>query len=154
MQKQLVIDEDKAKEMYSSADTNLKSILEETFGKKHFMPKVTDRVKTFEDACREVGEYPDDAKFNSDTQDEIAYKKIKVIAAALNEGVVLSFANHSQRKWRPWFQHDGTAFRFGGSGCAFVRTHSAGGSRLCFASEELSNYAGKQFIDLYNQLLN
>lgn len=115
--------------------------------------KITDRVKTFEDACEEIGEFPMDEKFISGTPDEIAYKKLKVVSEALNEGVILSYANPDQKKWYPWFLYGGSGFRFGGTDCDNSCTHTAGGSRLCYATSELAKYAGTQFIDLYNQLL-
>ena len=137
---------------FSAGDEPAKKLLRNLFGSTVFDVKITDRVKTFEDACDLTGEDPEDKKFTTGTDDEIAYKKLKVICQALNEGAILSFANSSQRKWRPWFQWSGSGFRYGdalyGPG-----TTSAGGSRLCFHSEELAIYAGQQFIDLYNQLL-
>src|ERR1035437_9962322 len=41
----------------------LRPALEDTFGKDFFSQKITDRVKTYEDACLELGEQPmDEAK--------------------------------------------------------------------------------------------
>ena len=58
---------------------------------------VTERIKTFEDACNELGEENvlvqayRTAEFNtsgnqSDVSDVVAYLKLRVIAEALNEG--------------------------------------------------------------------
>lgn len=112
-------------------------------------------VKTFEDACIITGDNPNDAKFNIyGTIDEIAYLKLKVIAKALNGDVVLTYADPNQHKWYPWFQYSGSGFRFDDAGYGLSDTYAAGGSRLCFATQKLAEYAGKQFIDLYNQFLN
>ena len=138
---------------FSAGDESAKQLLRNLFGAKVFDAKITDRVKTFEDACEIVGEDPEDDNFITGTDDEIAYKKLKVICRALNEGTVLSFANSSQRKWRPWFQWSGSGFRYDDAFYVAAGTASSGGSRLCFHSEELAIYAGQQFIDLYNQLL-
>lgn len=151
---QLKIDELKAKALYPTASKEFKAMLEDSFGKDFFSQKITDRVKSFEDACLLTGRVADDADFHTGTPDEIAYKKLKVIALALNEGVTLSFANSNQKKWRPWFEYSGSGFRFYDTYCGFTFTTATGGSRLCFHSEELARYAGTQFIDLYNQLLN
>lgn len=138
---------------YKKADKKVKELLEELFGKQVLSTEVTDRIKTFEDACIEIGIDATDANFSTGTTDEIAYKKLKVIAQALNEGTVLSFANSDQRKWYPWFEYSGSGFRFYDSYFDFSRTRACGGSQLCFHTEKLAAYAGKQFIDLYNDLL-
>lgn len=150
----LQIDAKKAKKLYPTATAEFKEMLIDSFGEKFFSEKITDRVKTFLDACDVIGEDSEDDKFSTGTSDEIAYKKLKVIAKALNEGAVLSFADSNQRKWYPWFQYSGSGFRFGDTAYDGTNTGAAGGSRLCFHSEELAKYSGIQFIELYNQLLN
>lgn len=54
---------------------------------------ITERVKTFEDACREVGIDPElyMSKYEGDSDDIIAAMQLRVICYALNEG------------WKPWF---------------------------------------------------
>jgi hypothetical protein len=47
----LQIDETKAKKLYRIAGPEFKEMLHDTFGEKFFQEKITDRVKTFEDAC-------------------------------------------------------------------------------------------------------
>jgi hypothetical protein len=152
--KQLVLDEKTAKKLYPNADKGFKAILHDSFGEKFFQEKITERIKSFENACVEVGEDPEDAKFTQGTPDEIAYKKIKVIVRALNEGWVPDWNNSNQRKWAPWFYLDNPGFRFRGADYAYAHTFTTGGSRLCLHSEELAIYAGKQFTDIYNQYLN
>jgi hypothetical protein len=151
--KTLQIDEKNAKRLYPTATAEFKATLEDTFGKEFFSQKITDRIKTFEDACQETGEDPNDLKFSTGTPDEIAYKKIKVVVKALNQGWVPDYSNSNQRKWYPWFQFSGSGFRFFGAiyGCTF--TDSSGGSRLCLPSEELAVHLGKTFISEFNQFL-
>jgi hypothetical protein len=150
----ITIEKDNAIKAFNEADEKGKTLLVNLLGKKHLLAKVTDRIKTFEDACDDQGEDPDNPKFHTGTPDEIAYKKLKVIAAALNEGKVLSFANKDQRKWYPWFEHNGSGFRFDGSVYDFTYSFLSGGSRLCYYSDEIARYAGTQFLAEYNQLLN
>ncbi len=149
----LQIDEKNAKKLFVNASPEFKLMLTDTFGENFFNQKITDRVKTFEDACTETGDDPEHEKFSTGDPDDIAYQKLKVIAKALNEGKVLSFADSKQRKWYPWFEYSGSGFRFVVAGYVCTHTSTAGGSRLCFNSEELAKYAGTQFIELYNQLL-
>lgn len=138
---------------YNKATVTEKTLLSNLFGKDIF-GKITDRIRTFEDACLVTGEDPHDSKFRTGTIDEMAYKKLKVIIRALNENVILDYSNQNQKKWYPWFKFEGSGFRFGGAGYDYTLTNAAGGSRLCLHSEELAEYVGKQFTDLYNQFLN
>lgn len=145
--KTLSISDQDARKIYPSALPELKTILEGSFGKDFFSQKITDRIKTFEDACAETGINPNDENFRIGTPDEIAYKKLKVIVKALNEGWFPNWNKSSEYKWRPWFYLDSPGFRFHDTYCG--RTGSTVGSRLCFKSEELCEYAAKQFIDLH-----
>lgn len=142
-----------ALQVYNSADAAGKKTLEELLGVDFFKRKITDIVKTFQGACMVLNIDPYDADFATGTSDEIAYKKLKVIAKALNEGAELSYANADQKKWYPWFEYSGSGFRFSASDYDYTFTGTTGGSRLCYKSEELARYAGNQFIELYNQLL-
>lgn len=74
---------------------------------------VTERIKTFEDACNELGEENvlvqayRTAGFNTsgnqnDVSDVFAYLKLRVIAEALNEGWEPQFTTDEHR-WYPWF---------------------------------------------------
>ena len=74
---------------------------------------VTERIKTFEDACNELGEENvlvqayRTAEFNTsgnqnDVSDVFAYLKLRVIAEALNEGWEPQFTTDEYR-WYPWF---------------------------------------------------
>jgi hypothetical protein len=115
--------------------------------------KITEKVKSFEEACTLTGENASDEKFSSGTTDEIAYKKIKVIARALNDGWVADWKNTSQRKYYPWFWVNtaGSGLSYDDYGYACTATDV--GSRLCFKTSELAEYAGKQFEGLYNEFL-
>ncbi len=55
--KTLQIDEMKAKQFWKTGTSELKAILEDTFGKSFFSEKITDRVKTFEDARKRTIDY-------------------------------------------------------------------------------------------------
>ena len=51
MKKSLQIDENKAFDLYQTATPEFKQMLEDSFGKEFFKRKITDRVKSYEDAC-------------------------------------------------------------------------------------------------------
>ena len=74
---------------------------------------VTERIKTVEDACNELGEENvlvqayRTAEFNTsgnqnDVSDVVAYLKLRVIAEALNEGWKPQFT-HDETRYYPWF---------------------------------------------------
>ena len=104
--KTLQIEENKARIIYKTASPEFKIMLEDTFGKEFFSKKVTERIKTYEDACAELGITPiceNTLLKNGFTKDEIAYRKIKTIIQVLNEGWQADWTNEYQDKWIPWF---------------------------------------------------
>lgn len=153
--KTLQIDEKNAKKLFKNASPEFKQALIDTFGEKFFTGKITERIKSFLDACEEIGEDPLGKKFSTGTPDDIAYQKLKVIAKALRDGVVLDYSNKSQQKWYPYFIYGGSGFRFHDSYYGLTDTGAAGGSRLCVDTEEKAKHLGTtpEFLELYNQLL-
>ena len=171
---------------YGSATDEQKAMLEIIFGKDTFKQKdITNRIKTFEDACNELGSshslvlaYQNtnlrDEEVAKPNKDIIAYMKLRIIVAALNEGWKPQFIPGEYR-WFPYFilytkdeidkmdeetkarvvcRSSSSAFAYGGVSCAhssYDSAHvSAGiGSRLAFKTEELAEYAGKQFAEIY-----
>lgn len=139
---------------------------------------VTERIKTFEDAREALGdEHPLVKEYwgvvNVDldiTQDLIAYLKLRIIVAALNEGWEPKFEKGEYRYY-PWFylytkeqydelddeekgrcvlrsgHHTNSFFGFVCCYAAHDASGSSGGSRLAFRTRELAAYAGKQFTE-------
>lgn len=153
--------------------------------KKKDIRPVTERVKTFEDAIAELGEdnnlvimfkHFEAEGFAAGSEDLIAYLKLRIITAALNEGWTPQFTDDEYRYY-PWFQLYNEEFWnnlseddkwqrsvvFGGYAANGVNTDFAFahlnyapsgtgvyfGSRICFKSKELALYAGKQFASLW-----
>lgn len=141
-----------AKRLYPESPIWFQEVLKETFGEECFKKREFTDIKTFEDACDELGTNPS-AVFNSDDQpDEVAYKKLKVIVKAINGGWLPDWSNTNQKKWWPWFNLS-SGFGFCGSTYDCTLTAANVGSRLCFESEAKSDYTAKQFINLYEELL-
>lgn len=155
--KTLQIEESKARGLYKSASQEFKAMLEDTFGKEFFSQKVTDRIKSYLDACLELGINPisENALLsNGFTKDEIAYRKIKTIAEALNEGWKPDWNDEDQKKWIPWFYpNSSSGFVFGSTYYDDSAAGAGYGLRLCFKSDELATYAGKQFVELYKEFI-
>lgn len=161
--------------------------MHKVFGEETFKPKdIMERVKTFEDACRELGEdHPFVRSYNgyannihennkNDT-DILAYLKLRIICAALNEGWEPQF---TEDEWRyyPWFtlwtedelseksdewktdrhlistgeyQTDYAGLVYASSATAPSNANAHFGSRLCLKSDTLAVYCGKQFINIW-----
>jgi len=83
----------------------------------------------------------------------IAQAKLIIIAEALNDGWKPNWTNSSEWKYYPWFWMDAPGFRFYVSYCASTNAYAGTGSRLCFKTKELSDYAGKKFITLWRDLM-
>lgn len=158
----------------------VKNEMHKVFGEDTFKPKdIMERVKTFKDACRELGLDSEDLEQkwgdNNLMPDEIAYQKLRIICAALNEGWEPQF---TEDEWRyyPWFwlytqeeindmdEDEKTNRRLmstgdyqtGYAGLAYARssfapsrTSTSVGSRLCLKSDTLAVYCGKQFINIW-----
>ena len=150
----LTINKSKLIQAYSNGNEAAQELLAELFGKEIVPPKITDRIKTFEDACEALGINPEDVLPNSKIErlEVTAVSKLFIIAEALNEGWKPDWRDSNQNKYMPWFEDkSGLGLSFIGVGNWNTITNI--GSRLCFKSRELAEYAGKQFEDIYKQFL-
>ena len=157
--KTLQIDEKKAKGLYENASPEFQAMLEDTFGKK-FFKSIQDRIKSYEDACRELGIDPEDLPEvdNCEPEDQasiIAFYKLTIIARALNEGWKPNWKDSSEYKWFPWFKvnRDAAGVGFSSAHNAAPSARASFGSRLCCKSDELATYFGKQFENLWSEYL-
>lgn len=133
------------------------------FYKEEDYEEITDRVKTYEDACKVLCVEPineQNAKAQGFRSDEIARRKLETIAAALNEGWKPDWNNTDQYKYYPYFYIQENAKGKGSAGLSCANTSGTAasttapvGSRLCFYASRLARYAGNQFTDLYEQIL-
>ena len=150
------------------------------------MRPITERVKTFEDAMAVLGEnhplviqykeiYDNFLEEGGDgVKDIVAYIKLRIIVAALNEGWQPTFSDDEYRYY-PWFvfytkeeldamdeeERSRVLGRSGNNasanaGVAYSNSSYASsfssasyGGRLCFKNRELAEYAGQQFLAIY-----
>lgn len=145
---------------------------------------IMERIKTFDDACREVtGKSEEEWLAENETKnmdkDVLAYLKMRIIIAALNEGWKPTFKEDEYRYYLYYYaytkseweslsasrrkelepsvclvgglSHDGSE-----SGPLSVDSYYAWpgalsniGARLAFKTAELARYAGKQFFDIF-----
>ena len=143
---------------------------------------VTERIKTFDDACNALGdEHPLVTQYRLTapaykgdpmTEDFIAYLKLRIIVAALNEGWEPKFTVDEYRYF-PWFyfytkeeydklddEEKGRCVLRSGVSASSVSgfvvcsavvdasySYAYFGSRLAFRTRELAAYAGRQFTE-------
>lgn len=188
MAEKITIQKDDVMNAYKQASVKQRVFLENIFGKEVFIPKdITERIKTFEDACKELGEdnilvqaYRT-AEFNTsgnqnDVTDVVAYLKLRIIVAALNEGWKPTF-DEDEYRFYVWFyictkaEYDrlnedkkkecrvvgrssaGGGFAYAPAYCSSSGSHTGFGSRLALKTRELAEYCGKQFIDIWADYL-
>ena len=151
---------------------------------------ITERIKTLEDACNALGDnhplvsqcYRAIAafKYNPMAENLIAYTKLRVICAALNEGWEPKF-DGDERRYYPWFymvsrtgykelfgdeeEERGAACRFKNNAdascdlayayvnCSSLQTNAGIGAHLSLKTRELAEYCGKQFMNIWADYL-
>ena len=117
------------------------------------------KIKTFEAACEALGVNPKALPDFSNVPPKhqaalIAHFKLVIIAQALNDGWEPDWNNNNEWKYFPWFDMEKSSSNKTGFRLDFAinyYSHSYAGSRLCFKSSELAEYAGKTFIKLYKE---
>lgn len=126
------------------------------------MEKITDKIKSFEDACKHLRLNPNDLPVvdmlpEKERKSIIAFYKLTIIIRALNEGWEPDWSNWDEWKYYNWFYVEkgedqrSSGFRCSDSYCAY--TYTCTGSRLCFKNIELAKYAAEQFKELYHEYL-
>ena len=189
MKKKISIQRENVLNAYKHASEEQKALLESMFGKEMFQPKnIMERVKTFEDACDVLGEDHQYVKayrewmriYYAECKDVTAYLKLRIIAAALNEGWKPTFSDGEHRCY-PWFDiynkneceklnkdekkkchvisrssYDAYAFCgvvFSSLNISTSYSYSYHGSQIVFKTRELAEYCEKQFIDIWSDYL-
>lgn len=152
--KTIEITKDNAVKAFKEADAKGKALLSTLFGEDTFTKAVNGKIETFEEALEHQGIDKDafEESCNGLEKDEIAYKKVKIIAKALNNGWTPDWDNSNEYKYYPYFDMcSGVGFSYSFYDC--WDSHSFVGSRLCFKSSDLATYAGKQFESIYKDFL-
>lgn len=87
----------------------------------------------------------------------ISLNELFTIAEAWNkeDGFVPDYSNYKQDKWFPWFVYDKDAAGFVCAATYSTPSYANAyfGSRLCFKTANRARQFGKQFIDLWNDVL-
>ena len=143
----------KKSKLYREPKVSLKrSLLPEKTDKNQ---DITNRIKTFENACAELNINSSSVKIvglDDDTISSLAYIKLVIIARALNEGWKPNWEDSNEKKWYPYFMLRG-GFRFIDSTYDCDHSNTDVGARLCFKTEALAIYAGRQFANEYREYM-
>ncbi len=115
---------------------------------------IMDRIKTIEDVFAD--NRTSKLAFNNLSEelepDEKAYRLLKLIVLSLNEGWTPDWNSPNEYKYYPWFEMRGSSgFRF--NDYDIWNSVSYVGSRLCFKSAELAEYAGRTFKEIYEDFM-
>lgn len=176
---------------YEGADEKGKEMLKAlfpdvTFNEKDDRP-ITERIKTFQDAYDELSRRAEAGDksasllvddwdcLETESEDIIAFVKLRIVCAALNEGWEPKFTEDEVR-WYPWhllytqqiidnmrkeerkklamMSTDDYVTEYAGFACAYSNNSPSNataiiGSRLCLKDGELAAYCGTQFIELW-----
>jgi hypothetical protein len=109
-------------------------------------------IRSFEDACKRLNINPNHIWNLSDTKDEVAYKKLKIIFKAINNGWIPDFTD-KQYKYCPYFKVSASSLVYYYNDY-FVNYFNANyGCRLCANTSDKAEYIGKTFIKEYNDYL-
>lgn len=176
---EIKITQKKFDSVLSSADENTKKVLIELFGEKG-NPSLDNykTIKTYEDACKALGE--DEQVFTRIDDDVKAYIMLKTISRALwgRKFRPIPDATGGRTYYYPWFilytqeeidnmddddrgaLFSGHAYYGAGAGFGYLLTHGRSslayatyGFRLCQETSEKAMYFGKQFIRLWADYL-
>ena len=155
----LQIKQDSLLVAFRNAGKEGKQVLSDLFGKQVALyDNITDRVKSFEDACQVLGistNVPEVKGLPRKHQKAIiANYKLIIIAEALNEGWKPNWQDSDEYKYYPWFDMSNPA-GVGYSNTYYTASHTGAnvGSRLCLKNRELAIYFGQTFTDLFNDSL-
>lgn len=122
---------------------------------KKIQPKnVLDRIKTIDDILEDnmLTWVAFDKQCLDISEDEVAYRLLKLLTKSLNEGWIPDWSNSNEYKYVPFFEMRGpSGFRF--HDYVHWSSVSGVGSRLCFKTRPLAEYAGKQFQSVWEQYM-
>lgn len=136
-------------------------VLEKLFGADMFKPAM-ERIKTFEDACNELGEghqyvraYREWMRIAyADCKDVGAYLKLRIICAALNEGWRPQYGN--ALRYYPWFLYSTPNREFSAVGATCFDLMDGDltlSVHLALRTDVLAEYCGNQFFDIWADFL-
>lgn len=131
--------------MFAASDTKQTKVLDKFFKRP---VSLLEKIKSFNDACDHLGIDPKSVYHESDTKDEKAYKKLKVIAKSLNNGWYPNWSDNSEYKYCNYFHMNKGVFTdINSVYCS--KTNMGVPSALCFKTSELAQHCAKIALKEY-----
>lgn len=152
---ELKVEKRNAIKAWKEGNAETKKALENLYGKEVFNQKITDIVKTFDDAYEMAGRprIPDFCEFSGADRSFFEHMwEMSIIVKALNEGWEPDWDNDNEPKYYPYFYMSPSGFAFSVTCNAFTPAAAGCGSRLRFRTSELARYAGEQFLDIWEAI--
>lgn len=116
-----------------------------------------DTIRDYKDVCRELGEkqysihdflfIPEEYR-----EKQLATIQLNQLGKLFNGDWIIDWLNTTQYKWLPYFKKDAGSAGLVCYGSDYFNTAYRAGV-VYFKSEKLSNYIGKQFINIYEKLI-
>ena len=146
-----------ARKAYKAAPTEFKKVLSDLIGTDVLNADVMERVKSYEDACFDLGLDPEEElpylnPVNARQERANCRAQADIIADALCEGWVPDHTTQSQTKYevRAVMVASGRGFAFSDAVSGY--THSFVGARQ-FPTQKLAEYFFTQFINIHEKYL-
>lgn len=142
---------------YNKAKSGKKSLLENIFGLKTFQPNIMERIKSFDDVCKEMGVNPKKYICESEDPDDIAANAIRqslLISRCFNADTKeeIDWSNSNQYKYFHVYTFSPSS---GWSLFSVANWYSLTycGSRQPFLNREHAEYAWETFKEIYINLI-
>ena len=155
----LSIPKDQVLKLYKDSTKPQQALIEKLFGRATFAPNIMELVQTPDGSYTVLGrvrskEVPFPKPKTERQTVANARFDLDTIAEALQQDWIANYDDTTQGKWYPVFKKEkgggfvvSAAYYDGG----YARTYV--GARLCFPTETMALYFGRQFIKLHNIVL-
>lgn len=147
-----------AVKLYPTAVPEFKKILETTFGLATFSGKITDRLTCLLDCFEYLGLEPAGCTpyKNSTIPRRIAvngFEEAVIAVQAINENWIPNYDDHNELKYEIWWDMRNNRLAFNSVDC--WHRYSGVGSRLCFRSRALAEWAANQewFVEICEKFM-
>lgn len=145
MKKLIELTLEQARELYKTAQGDMKQLLELNFTKSALINDKTKSILNFDDVLSYFNIESTESEFSrmlvGCTKKEIAFKKLQLIEKCFNDG-----KEFDEYSYWPWFKKTKAGLVFGSSSYYFVCSSVA---VAVFSTKEDSDHVGKTFTSIY-----
>lgn len=146
------IEDSEARKLYKSADSGVRTLLEQSFPSGFFSNKIQDRINDFDDILEELGKTMEEIipwknPRTKAQKSQNAFAKLQCIAEVYNEGVEMDFTNSNQYKYYNWWNKSSGGWSL--SSVVSDDSSASCGFGVYFKSRELAEDATTKFKSIY-----